>query len=88
MSHSVSLPEVWVLESKSLPIRMNYRVVAPAGEWEFLVDDPLSLDHVAMFFRDTPDDQDFLHRARNIKTGAIVTPSTCRTILRAERQAM
>ena len=88
MSHSVSLPTVWVLESKSLPIRMNNRVVAPAGEWEVLVDDPLSLDHVAMFFRDTPDDENFLHRACNIKTGAIVTPATCRTMLRAERQAL
>lgn len=87
MSHSVSLPVVWVLESKSLPIRMNNRMVAPAGEWEVLVSDPLPLDHVAMFFRDTPDDQDFLHRARNIKTGAIVTPATCRTMLRAERLA-
>ena len=87
MSHSVSLPTVWVLESKSLPIRMNNRVVARAGEWEVLVSDPLSLDHVALFFRDTPDDENFLHRARNIKTGAIVTPSTCRTMLRAERKA-
>lgn len=88
MHNSISLPESWILESKSLPIRMNNRVVAPAGEWEVLVDDPLSLDHVAMFFRDTPDDQDFLHRARNIKTGAIVTPTTCRVMLRAERQAL
>ena len=87
MSKAVSLPTVWVLEFKSLPLRMNNRVVAPAGEWEVLVDDPLSLDHVAMFFRDTPDDEDFLHRARNIKTGAIVTPTTCRSMLRAERLA-
>lgn len=87
MHHAVSLPEVWVLESKSLPIRMNNRVVAPPGEWEALVDDPLSLDHVALFFRDTPDDENFLHRARNIETGAIVTPTTCRAMLRAERQA-
>lgn len=87
MRHAVSLPVVWVLESKSLPIRMNNRVVVCAGEWEVLVDDPLSLDHVAMFFRDTPDDENFLHRARNTETGDIVTPSTCRAMLRAERQA-
>ena len=88
MSHAVSLPEVWVLESKSLPVRMNNRVVIPAGEWEVLVDEPMSLNHVSMFFRDTPDDEDFLHRARNIKTGGIVTPATCRTMLRAARQAL
>ncbi len=87
MRHTISTREVWILESKSLPIRMNNRVVAPAGEWGVLVDDPLSLDHVAMFFRDTPDDENFLHRARNMNTGAIVTPTTCRAMLRAERQA-
>lgn len=81
------LPEVWILESKSLPLRMDNRVVVPAGEWEALSDTPLSLDHVALFFRDTPDDRDFLHRARNAETGAIVTPATCRAVLRAERQA-
>ena len=81
------LPETWIIESKSLPIRMDNRVVVPAGEWEALADVPMPLDHVALFFRDTPDNHDFLHRARNIETGAVVTPTTCRAVLRAERQA-